>query len=59
MMSSWHSMYWTLYSSLSSHQGTRNEALYQLAVTTGMRMGELLGLKWPDIDWAGIVLNQP
>jgi integrase len=25
-------------------------ALYQLAVTTGMRQGELLGLKWVDLD---------
>jgi integrase len=27
------------------------EALYVLALTTGMRQGELLGLHWPDIDW--------
>jgi integrase len=26
------------------------EALYMLALTTGMRQGELLGLKWRDID---------
>jgi integrase len=26
-------------------------ALYQLAVQTGMRRGELLGLRWSDIDW--------
>ena len=25
-------------------------ALYHLAITTGMRMGELLGLKWEDLD---------
>ena len=25
-------------------------ALYVLALTTGMRQGELLGLKWADID---------
>jgi len=31
--------------------GTRNEALYQMAIATGMRQGELLGLKWADIDW--------
>ena len=29
----------------------RNLALYQLAITSGMRQGELLGLKWQDIDW--------
>ncbi len=28
----------------------RLEALYVLAVTTGMRQGELLGLKWQDVD---------
>jgi integrase len=30
--------------------GTGLEALYVLAVTTGMRQGELLGLKWEDVD---------
>lgn len=29
--------------------GNRHEALYVLAITTGMRQGELLGLKWSDI----------
>ncbi len=28
----------------------RLEALYVLAVTTGLRQGELLGLKWDDVD---------
>jgi integrase len=28
----------------------RLEALYVLAVTTGMRQGELLGLRWEDVD---------
>ena len=31
--------------------GDRLLALYHLALTTGMRQGELLGLKWQDIDW--------
>lgn len=26
-------------------------AFYRLALTTGMRLGELLGLKWSDINW--------
>ena len=30
--------------------GDRLEALYVLAVTTGLRQGELLGLKWDDVD---------
>lgn len=30
--------------------GDRLEALYLLAVTTGLRRGELLGLKWTDLD---------
>jgi integrase len=35
---------------LRAAQGERFEALYVLAVTTGMRQGELLGLKWEDVD---------
>jgi len=31
-------------------------ALYVLAVTTGMRAGELMGLKWGDVDLAGSAL---
>jgi len=31
-------------------QGDRFEALYVLALTTGMRLGELLGLQWQDVD---------
>ena len=30
---------------------TRLEALLHLAVATGMRQMELLGLKWDDLDW--------
>src|SRR5215216_4926040 len=36
---------------LEAAEGDRLEALYMLAVTTGMRQGELLGLKWEDIDF--------
>jgi|SRR5215218_584548 len=38
---------------LAAARGTRNEALYVVAVHTGLRQGELLGLKWPDVDLAG------
>lgn len=36
---------------LVAAKGDRWEALYHLAVTTGMRQMELLGLKWSDLDW--------
>ena len=29
----------------------RYYALYHLAISTGMRQGELIGLKWSDLDW--------
>jgi integrase len=35
---------------LKTASSERLAALYVLAVTTGMRQGELLGLKWEDID---------
>jgi integrase len=35
---------------LEAARGDRLEALYILAVTTGLRQGELLGLKWEDVD---------
>jgi integrase len=35
---------------LEATRGDRLEALYVLAVYTGMRQGELLGLKWRDVD---------
>jgi integrase len=35
---------------LEAAKGTRFEALFILAVTSGMRQGELLGLRWQDID---------
>jgi len=31
--------------------GHRNENLYRLALTTGMRIGEICGLQWTDVDW--------
>jgi len=35
---------------LEKAQGDRLEALYVLAVTCGMRLGELLALRWGDLD---------
>ncbi|PLS86612.1 MAG: site-specific integrase [Actinobacteria bacterium] len=35
---------------LSAARGDRLEALYVLAIHTGLRRGELLGLRWSDID---------
>jgi integrase len=35
---------------LEAAQGDKLEALYVLAIHTGMRRGELLGLKWSDVD---------
>jgi len=32
-------------------QDSRHEGLYHLAIKTGMRKGELLGLTWSDLDW--------
>jgi len=32
-------------------QNDRFFTLYYLAIATGMRQGELLGLKWSDLDW--------
>jgi integrase len=38
-------------------KGNRNEALFHLALKTGMRQGELLGLKWSDLDWTKGILR--
>lgn len=35
---------------LAASRGERFEALYVIALTTGMRQGELLGLHWSEID---------
>lgn len=37
--------------------GERLEALYILALTTGMRQGEMLALKWHDVDLDGATLQ--
>jgi integrase len=36
---------------LVAAQGSPYEALYHLAITTGMRESELFGLKWSDLKW--------
>jgi integrase len=38
---------------LKAAEGHRLEALFLLAVTGGLRQGELFGLHWPDIDLEG------
>jgi integrase len=38
---------------LLTARGSRYEALFRMAVTTGMRESELLGLRWSDMDWDG------
>jgi integrase len=41
----------------ASEAGDRLEALYVLAVHTGMRRGELLGLNWEDVDLANAIVR--
>ena len=42
---------------LEAARGDSLETLYVLAVHTGMRQGELLGLKWNDVDLANGVIH--
>jgi integrase len=42
---------------LAAAAGDRLEALYVLALTTGMRQGELLALRWRDVDLEGASLQ--
>jgi integrase len=42
---------------LEAARGDRLEALYVLALTTGMRQGELLGLQWKEVDLDGGTLR--
>jgi integrase len=42
---------------LDAVAGDRFEALYVLALTTGMRQGELLALRWQDVDLEGATLQ--
>jgi integrase len=38
---------------LAAIQGSRLEALYAVALIQGMRQGEILGLRWEDVDLVG------
>src|SRR5215203_2070891 len=42
---------------LDAASGSRFEALYVVAIHTGLRRGELLGLKWTDVDLAAGTLT--
>src|SRR5215216_6949600 len=42
---------------LAEARGERNEAIYIAAIHTGLRKGELLGLKWTDLDLDGGTLS--
>ena len=34
-----------------------NKTFYRLAFSTGMRRGEIIGLKWEDVDWQKSVIK--
>lgn len=42
---------------LLASKGTNLEALLHLAVTTGLRMGEIIGLKWEDLEMNSATLK--
>jgi integrase len=42
---------------LTSVRGTRLEAVWRLSAMTGMRRGEVLGLRWADVDLAAARLS--
>jgi integrase len=42
---------------LEASKGDRLESLYRVAVALGMRQGEILGLRWSDVDLAGRTLT--
>ncbi len=42
---------------LIAARGKRLEVLFKVAITTGLRQGEILGLKWGDLDWDTYQLN--
>lgn len=42
---------------LDAAKGDRLCAVYVVAIGTGMRLGEIFGLQWPDIDLQGLAIN--
>jgi integrase len=42
---------------IAAAKGHSYEALFFLALTTGMRKGEILGLMWTDVDWEKSILR--
>jgi len=42
---------------LEAAKGDRLYALYVVAIGTGMRLGEIFGLQWPDVDLKGRAIN--
>jgi integrase len=41
---------------ITAHESA-HKALYHLAITTGMRQGEIFGLKWSDLHWNNGILQ--
>jgi len=37
---------------IAATDGPRDPVMFRMAIETGMRQGELFGLRWVDIDWA-------
>jgi integrase len=42
---------------LDATQGDRLEAVFTVALSLGLRMGEILGLRWQDLDPANAMLT--
>jgi integrase len=42
---------------LDAAKGDRLYAVYVVAIGTGMRLGEIFGLQWPDVDLKGRAIN--
>jgi len=36
---------------IQAAEGSRYQVLFWVAISTGLRQGEILGLKWSDLDW--------